>query len=324
MIVLACAALLCVSGVRFVLSDGGTSAAQQRQGKRLDVSLRSFVQGTSGRVSVLPNANGGRVRLAAFHLPGPQLIDPRARSYVVWAVAQGGRVVNLGTIEPDARGNGGLEFASPPSLVRYSIVVTAEANAKAISPVGVPVLSTKAGEIAALYDAGETNRNVASNGPAKASGGPNRRRAGSTDFYSEVDRALNDSETHTLILTGGELARGARGSARVGVRDGQAFVHARVNRLPPASAVGANTYVLWARAPDGRVAYLGSLPANINNMEIYVRAWLAFDRFNLFVTAETGRPAAYPSGRNVLVTSAEGTRRHRFWRRKRRRAILSG
>ncbi|MCA1617126.1 MAG: hypothetical protein LC729_01280 [Acidobacteria bacterium] len=50
--------------------------------------------------------------------------------------------------------------------------------------------------------------------------------------------------------------------ARAAVRQGTAFVRARVSQLPPPSALGADAYVLWARSPDGRSTYLGALPRN--------------------------------------------------------------
>jgi hypothetical protein len=51
----------------------------------------------------------------------------------------------------DARGNGGLGFTTPGSLERYSIVMTAEASVKAASPLGTLVLSTRGGEVTALF-----------------------------------------------------------------------------------------------------------------------------------------------------------------------------
>jgi hypothetical protein len=303
-LLLACVVWLCVAGVGFVLRSGGTSAAQG-EGGRQEIRLRSFAPGATGRLSVLRGAAGAwRVRLTVLRLPPPQVLDARARVYIVWAVAGGvgggGRVFNLGTVERDRQGNGGLEFVSPGALERYSVMVTAEVNAQATGPLGPPVLTTRAGEVFA--------------------GG-----AGRADFYSEVDDALGAGETRTLTLIGDGIAPRARGTASVTTRNGKTFVRARIRKLPLPSAVGADIYALWARAPDGRIAYLGSLPSNVNNTEIYVRAGLAFRAFELFVTAENRRPSIFPSSRSVLRTSAvRRSTRRRFRRRMRIRRLRMG
>ena len=74
--------------------------------------------------------------------------------------------------------------------------------------------------------------------------------------------------------------------------------------MPLPSTVGANVYVLWGIVPDGRIIYMGSLPAteDLNRAEVYVRvAGFDTDDYTLFVTAEQRRPApAPPAGRRVL------------------------
>jgi hypothetical protein len=117
--------------------------------KWLVVRLRSFVPGASGRVVVEPTAAGGRVRLTAARLPVPDTVAPNARAYVVWAT--GGQVRRLGELRRDARGNAEFEFAHPGGFESYSVVVTAEADARAERPMGSPVFSTRAGEVSALY-----------------------------------------------------------------------------------------------------------------------------------------------------------------------------
>lgn len=321
-LLLAGAALVCVGGVRFVLMHGGTARAQG-DGWGQEVRLRSFAPGAAARLSVSQGSSGAaRVRLTALGLPRPQTLDARARVFVVWAVASGGRAVNLGTLERDERGNGGLEFASPPSLERYSVMVTAEANARAQSPVGPLVLTTRAGEVGARSYGSEANRGEARRSSAPVMAGPNRassRGDAGGDFYTEVNRALGAGQTRLLTLVGSEIAPRARGRARIASVGGKTFVRARITRLPLPSAVGANIYALWARSPDGRIAYLGSLPATINNTEIYVRTALAFNDFDLFVTAENGRPSLAPTGRRALTTTlSRRLPRRRFWRRRRR------
>jgi hypothetical protein len=304
---------------------GGTSRAQGEEPRQV-IRLRSFATGASGRLSVRPGATGPFVQLTALRLPPPQTLDAHAREYVVWAVAGGGRVVNLGTIATDEYGNGGLEFPSPPSLERYSVIVTAESNAQATNPLGPPVLTTRAGEVSAQVIVSAPNRidtralipgtTTTTRASVGAKGG---RRA---DFYAEVEAALNVVETRTLTLIGDEVAPGARGTARLLTNSGKTYVRARIRRLPIPSTVGAHVYVLWAHAADGRIAYLGSLPANVNETEIYLYAELNFNAFDLFVTAENSRPVLLPSNRRALRTTAMYSPirlRHRFWRRHRRR-----
>jgi hypothetical protein len=342
--VLACCALLCAACVGLILSYGGTSRAQDGQ-LRQEIRLRSFVPGATATLGVFDEVGVTRVHLTATGLPRPQELDQRARKLVVWAVAggAGGRTVNLGTIEPDARGNGYLEFFSP-FHGRYSIIITAEASAQAVSPLGPPVLTTRAGEVHEIERAGsianrsEPKRDARAEAPRTEpraeTGSEPRTRATTTlpetnghkgehgaDFYSEVDRALAAKETRTLSLAGGPIAPRARAVARVTMQGGNAFVRARIKGLPAPSAVGAEAYALWARSTDGRTAYLGSLPAQTDDAEVYVRTPLPFTAFDLIVTAEQRRPVIYPSSRNALQPAAEQPRprkRRRFWRWRRR------
>ena len=154
---LACATLLLASSfasARMVKARGGDDAStgsnlSDAAPKWLVVRLRSFVAGASGRVVVEPTAAGGHVRLTAARLPAPGMVAPTARAYVVWAT--GGQVRRLGELRRDARGNGAFEFAHPGGFDSYSVVVTAEPDARAERPAGSPVFSTRAGEVSALY-----------------------------------------------------------------------------------------------------------------------------------------------------------------------------
>src|ERR1043165_2759535 len=173
-------------------------------GERLDIRLRSLTTRATGKLTVEASEGGGHARLTALNLPDPETVVAGARSYVVWAVS-GGRIVRLGELQRDARGNGGLAFDRPEGLEHYGVIVTAEATADAERP-GDPVLSSRADEAAALYPS-KTVEGDASKGAGDASkargdaarGGGNAvvapppvpalsagvRRAG--DFYSEVD-----------------------------------------------------------------------------------------------------------------------------------------
>ena len=293
--------------------------------RSLDLRLRAFVIGAEGNLSVKPTATGGRVHLRVRNLPRPQVLAPTARTYVVWATASGSGALNLGELRIDKHGNGQLKFETPTALTHYSLIVTAEANAAARSPLGSPVLATHGGEVAALFVekkakpsaraeafAPERKEIAKNEKPAKTI----RRRTVAKDFFGEIEEALNAGASRTLSLTGGEAAPNARGQARVASLNGSTYVWMRVANLPKPTANGANAFVLWAVAPDGRVAYLGSLPpSGLNTGDTYVRAsGINFDKFDLAVTAERTRPLARPAGRRVLVTSDKApapTRRHR-------------
>lgn len=126
-------------------SEGDASDAT----RQLVVHLRSFVPGAVGQVIVEPSAGGGRARVLIARLPAPATVSPQARVFVVWAT--GGRVVRLGELRRASDGSASFEFARPAGFDAYSLVVTAEASAKADRPAGAFVFSTRAGEISALY-----------------------------------------------------------------------------------------------------------------------------------------------------------------------------
>ncbi|HEV3467955.1 MAG TPA: hypothetical protein VG148_01430, partial [Pyrinomonadaceae bacterium] len=143
--------LLLSCAAAFVLSAGAAGGPRpaRRQESRLDIRMRSFAPPASGRVTVEASESGGAGRVTALSLPDPQTVGPGARTYVVWAVGEG-RIVNLGELRRDERGNGGLAFERPQGFERYSVVVTAEASATPEQP-GSPVLSTRAAEVGTLY-----------------------------------------------------------------------------------------------------------------------------------------------------------------------------
>ncbi|HVF42006.1 MAG TPA: hypothetical protein VM936_03290 [Pyrinomonadaceae bacterium] len=124
------------------------SRAPQDDG-RVDIRLRSLTTRATGRLTVEPSEGGGRVRMTALNLPDPRTVTPGANTYVVWAVS-GGRILRLGELRRDERGNGGLAFERPEGFERYGVIVTAESDANAERP-GDPVLTTRADEASALY-----------------------------------------------------------------------------------------------------------------------------------------------------------------------------
>ena len=285
----------------------GPVAAQDTE--RVDIRLRSLTTRATGKLTVEASEGGGRACLTALNLPDPQTVAAGATTYVVWAVS-GGRIVRLGELRRDERGNGGLAFDRPEGLDRYGVIVTAEATADAARP-GDPVLSSRADEAAALYPANKDEGGSAKDAggapaavapPPVPTPGPGARRAG--DFYAEVDDALaSKGGGRVLELEGEDAAPRARGAARATVRESRAYVRANFRGVPLPPSVGANVYVLWAVTPDSRVVYMGSLPVTdaLNTAEIYVRvAGFDADDYSLFITAEQQRPAPSPSGRRVL------------------------
>ena len=292
----------------------GASPARQEP-QRVDIRLRSLTTRATGQLTVEASESGGRARLTAMNLPDPQTVAAGATTYVVWAVS-GGRVLRLGELRRDERGNGGLAFERPGGLERYGVIVTAETSPDTERP-GDPVLTTRADEAAALYaptaqparapesaaePARAPSRPPAAPVPPASSGTRARRAAG--DFYAEVEDALGARGGGRVIeLEGDPAAPEARGSARATLAESRAYVRANFRGVPLPPSVGAAVYILWGVIPDGRIVYMGSLPAteDLNRAEVYVRvAGFESDDYTLFVTAERRRPAAAPEGRRLL------------------------
>ncbi|HKP73612.1 MAG TPA: hypothetical protein VJT82_11780 [Pyrinomonadaceae bacterium] len=328
-----CLALIC-SATR--ASDFESELA--RDGVRV-VRLRSFAPRASGRLEVEPTGGGGRVRLTAVNLPSPQTLAPNARTFVAWA--SGGRILRLGELRRDARGRGSLVFPHPSEFERYSLIVTAETNGSPERPTGAPIFSTRANELAAFFPARDeavdtirrerratlpviretpaTTATVAPSSsapPATVLRSKLRTRAGgaASEFYSSVDTVVeSEASARTLVLVGDRGARRARGTARVALLDGTAYVRVRFRRVPPASRFGrGRRYAMWALIPEDGTVYMGSLPArNLNRAQTYARTeGVNSDKFRLLVTAERRTPATRPVGRRVLMTF-KGRRKRR-------------
>jgi hypothetical protein len=318
----ACVAALGALGLALAaVSYEGASACKRAprspfvaaQGERVDIRLRSLTTSATGQLTVEADANGGRARLTAMNLPDPQTIAAGATTYVVWAVS-GGRIVRLGELRRGEGGNGGLAFDRPEGLERYGVIVTAEAGAEVERP-GDPVLTTRADEAAALYPSNPAGTNAPDAAPTTPRPAPtaptpptaNRRAhtaAAAGDFYAEVDDALVSQGGGRLIeLEGDSAAPKARGAARATMSQSRAYVRANFSGMPLPSVVNANVYVLWGVVPDGRIVYMGSLPAtnDLNRAEVYVRvAGFEADDYTLLVTAERRRPMPTPEGRRLL------------------------
>jgi hypothetical protein len=287
----------------------GVARASWQQGERLDISLRSFTPRASGQLTIEADASGGRGRLTARNLPDPQTLSRAARTYVVWATHEG-RFRRLGELRRDERGNGGLAFTHPAEFERYTVLLTAETGSEPERPAGAPVLSTRAGEARAVYalTTGEEGSPAgrSARAPTAPRGRGSRAQRAAGDFYTEVDDALDaHGGGRALLLEGDALAPRASGDARVAAHTGNGYVRVRFQGVPLPAQIDAGTYAMWAVVPDGRIIYMGSLPASeeLNEADIYVRtAGFDADDFELFVTAEARRPALSPSERRALST----------------------
>lgn len=300
--------------ISFILAGGISIAhAQEGQGKdpgkRLGLRLRSFIPKASASIYFEPTLSGGEVRLTALGLPEPETLMPGAQMFLVWAVASGEEPRRVGVLQTDGGGNGGLSFARPASFERYSIVVTAETGADADRPAGVMVFASRAGAATAFY--GEKNSGMtAARRKALDRELAKRERGASNDFYQEVEAALKGSAGggggRAIELLGDEIAPEATGLALVAASNENIYVRTLIKKLPLPSRFGANTYVLWGMMPDGRIAYMGSLPADASDADIYLRVggFISSD-LDLLVTAEVRRPVSSPSGLRAVSSRTE-------------------
>jgi hypothetical protein len=303
----ACVLLLIMSTVRAQENSSQQDNTQQATAKpassprRLGVRLRSFITTARGQMHFEPTPQGGIVRLTVTGLPRPQTVMTGARTFVVWASASGARVVRVGELLTDDGGNGGLQFTRPPALESYSVLVTAEPSAEVEKLTGTVVFASLAGEVKAFF--AEVDKSIRRTQRAAARE-INRRRVADS-FFDEVDLALKAAPggARRIYLFGSELAPGASGTALATTLSKKAYVRASIQHLPPPILVNAEAYVLWSVVPDGRITYMGSLPTDdLDNTDVYVRVAGFNSDFDLFVTAEQGRPVSRASERRLLTS----------------------
>ncbi|HZH33097.1 MAG TPA: hypothetical protein VEY11_20185 [Pyrinomonadaceae bacterium] len=248
---------------------GVVSPGASPDGRTLIVRLRSFAPRASGRLEVEPTKGGGRVRLTALNMPPPQSLAPDARTFVAWA--SGGRILRLGELRRGSRGDASLVFSHPSEFARYSLIVTAERDARAERPTGAPVFSTRANEVAALFPApppGEDSRAAAATArrerrtvptPSRRdTDAPPHRRGGTTDTTTATagtnapprpaanagtprPAATNNAAAMTPPPAAATTALRIRESARAGGAEGEFF--ANVDEAIECDA-GARTLVL--------------------------------------------------------------------------------
>ncbi|HEX5708534.1 MAG TPA: hypothetical protein VFX96_14620 [Pyrinomonadaceae bacterium] len=207
--------------------------------------------------------------------------------------ASSSETTNTNTSTPSEMTN--ANTATPPEATNANAATSDTTNA-----------ATSTATNSATSDDARTAAPSSSTRPARAPASFRARRAAGGGFYGEVDGALEAAGGgRALVLDGDALAPRAEGQARATERTGSAYVVARFRDVPLPATVNANTYVLWAVVPDGRIVYMGSLPADptLNRADIYVRVGgFDSDDFDLFVTAEQRRPAVNPSDRRALST----------------------
>jgi hypothetical protein len=278
-----------------------TTAKPVSSPRRLGVRLRSFIATARGQMHFEPTPEGGIVRLTVTGLPRPQTVMTGARTFVIWASASGARVVRVGELLTDESGNGGLQFTRPPSLESYSVLVTAEQSAEVEKLTGTVVFASLAGEVKAFF--AEVDKSIRRTQRAAAREINRRQRRAAYSFFDEVDLAIRTAPggARRIYLFGSELAPGASGTALATTLSRKAYVRASIQHLPPPILVNAEAYVLWSVVPDGRITYMGSLPTDdLDNTDVYVRVAGFSSDFDLFVTAEQGRPVSRPSERRLL------------------------
>jgi hypothetical protein len=298
------AAVALAAAVAPLAQERRAAAARAQTDIRPGIRLRSFVVGAAGSLHFEPSEAGGTVRLTVLGLPHPQVLSPGATAFVVWAVGRGLPPIRIGEMRTDDGGNGGLEFARPPAFERYSVIVTAEADAASDHPKGDILFASPAGAVAAFYGVKE-NRATHSRRSRKELKSYARAKRKQSDFYAEVEDALAaDRGGREVEFYGAEIAPEAHGVGHITAQNDKAYLRALFTKVPPPSAVGANTYVLWAVEPSGRITYMGSLLLpDPDGSDVYVRVGnFRSDDFDLFVTAEVRRPAPRPSARRALTT----------------------
>ncbi|MDQ1589734.1 MAG: hypothetical protein QOG71_361 [Pyrinomonadaceae bacterium] len=221
--------LLVASNNSIARGEGVVGSEMSIDGRTIIVRLRSFAPRASGRLEVEPTAGGGRVRLTALNLPTPQSLAPNARTFVAWA--SGGRILRLGELRRGSRGTGSLVFPHPAEFARYSLIVTAEPDARAERPTGAPVFSTRANEVAALFPAPPVN--VDDNARAANTTARRERRATPTTRRSPTASTPRDTtgvaanETNTPLRAANPVAATTtlrtRGRVRAGSAAGEFF-----------------------------------------------------------------------------------------------------
>lgn len=98
------------------------------------------VPAASGTVKASLTDNGNTaLEVEVRHLARPELVQPGATTYVVWARAPGGDAQNLGALRVDEDLRGTLRTITP--LRSFDVFITAESAATAMRPTSRRLLS---------------------------------------------------------------------------------------------------------------------------------------------------------------------------------------
>jgi outer membrane protein OmpA-like peptidoglycan-associated protein len=115
-----------------------------------------------------------------------------------------------------------------------------------------------------------------------------------------------------LAFEGTNLAKEAKGEARVDSKTGATRINVSFDKMPPPQDQGSEflTYVLWAVSPEGRFENLGEVYLNGDHAKLFVTTEM--QAFGMIVTAEPYYAVTQPSDvvilENVIVSnSSEST-----------------
>jgi hypothetical protein len=121
---------------------GGCGSMNSRMHEQTwTMSTTDKVPSASGKVKVANEKDGNtRVKVEVKHLAQPSAAFD-ATTYVVWLKPEGGHAQNVGVLNVNKKLEGELETRT--AFKDFSVIVTAEKDANAVTPTGQSVLDTK-------------------------------------------------------------------------------------------------------------------------------------------------------------------------------------
>ena len=107
--------------------------------KRYPMTAASIVPGARAELETGTDRNGNTsLKMKVQHLAYSENLTPHAAVYVIWLRERGGSAENLGQLKVDKNLN--AEFETVTSLQSFDMFVTAEQDARPVSPTGSEVL----------------------------------------------------------------------------------------------------------------------------------------------------------------------------------------
>ena len=113
-------------------------------GKEYTMQTTTLVPGAVAKLDVNTNAGNTELTLKVEHLAKPSLLSPPAGAYVVWVQQEGHEPINEGALRIDKNLKGDCKATT--TAPRFTVLVTAEENAKAQTPSSRVVLSANVQE----------------------------------------------------------------------------------------------------------------------------------------------------------------------------------